>query len=79
MNLRNLAVWGVILMALSVPLFVVALVAGIGLKKGKRFGRAWGFIAASLSLLEIPIGTVIGVYALRVLTDRRSKEVVSQA
>ena len=73
-----LAVCGAVAMPLSVILFIVCLVAGIGLRRRKRFGRIWGLIAAALSLLEVPIGTVLGLYALRVLANERSKQLASQ-
>jgi hypothetical protein len=74
-----MALMGVILMPLSIILFVVALVAGISIKKRKPCGRIWGLIAAGLALLEIPVGTVLAIYALRFFKDERSKQTVSQS
>jgi hypothetical protein len=71
-------VFGIVAMPLSIILFVLALVAGIGIKRRKRYGRIWGMIAAVVSLLEIPIGTGLGIYALRFLTNERSKQIYSQ-
>jgi hypothetical protein len=73
-----MAVWGIILMLLSILLFVIALVAGIGIKKRRRYGRIWGIIAAVVSLLEIPIGTVLGIYALRFFKDAGSRQIYSE-
>jgi hypothetical protein len=73
-----MALMGVILMPLSIILFVIALVAGICIKKRKPCGRIWGMIAAVLALLEIPVGTVLGVYALCFFKDERSKPIDAQ-
>jgi hypothetical protein len=72
-----MAVWGIVMMPVAVLLFVFALVAGIGIKKRKPYGRIWGMIAAVVALLEFPIGTVLGVYALRLLANDRSKQIYS--
>jgi hypothetical protein len=73
-----MAIWGIITMPLAVLLFVCALVAGIGIKKRKPYGRIWGMITAALALLEFPIGTVLGIYALRLLANDRSKQIYSR-
>ncbi len=69
-----LALVGVIFMVLSVILFVAAFVASEGIRKRKRYGRIWGIIVATLALLEIPIGTALGIYALRFFTSERGKQ-----
>lgn len=73
-----MAIWGILTMPVSALLFVFALVAGIGIKKRKRYGRIWGMIAAVVSLLEFPIGTLPGIYALRFLANERAKQIYSQ-
>jgi hypothetical protein len=72
-----MAVWGIVMMPVAALLLVFALVAGIGIKKRKSYGRIWGLIAAVVALLEFPIGTVLGIYALRLLTNDRSKQIYS--
>lgn len=69
--------WGLVNMLLAVLLFICALVTGIGIKKRKPYGRIWGLIAAAVALLEFPIGTALGIYALRLLTHERSKPIYS--
>lgn len=50
---------------ISLVLFIPALVAGIALIKRREFGRAMGIAAAAIALLEIPFGTIFGIYAIR--------------
>jgi len=57
------AVFGV----LGVVLFILAIIAGLGIRKSNRWGRITGFITALIALLEFPIGTAFGVYALMML------------
>jgi len=46
---------------------LVALLAGIGLRKWRPWARILTIILAILNLLHFPIGTAIGVYSLVVL------------
>jgi hypothetical protein len=39
----------------------IAVAGGIGLLKGKGWGRTFSIIHAALGLLNIPVGTVIGI------------------
>jgi len=48
---------------LSVP----GLAAGIGLLARKHWGRILGIVVSMLGLLNFPLGTLIGIYALWVL------------
>jgi hypothetical protein len=50
---------------ISIVLFVLSLAAGIAVLKNSSAGRVVGIAAAYLALLEIPFGTIFGVYALR--------------
>ena len=50
---------------ISVVLFVPSLVAGIALIKRWEFGHAMGIVTAVVALLEIPFGTIFGIYAIR--------------
>ncbi|MEJ7622938.1 MAG: hypothetical protein WKF34_02990 [Pyrinomonadaceae bacterium] len=51
-------------LALGLLVLPLSVAAGIGLGKEKRWGRVVGIIAALLALLQIPIGTMFGVYLL---------------
>jgi len=53
--------------------------AGIGLIIGKEWGRITAIIHSALSLLNIPIGTVIGILALISLTKPDVREYFQSA
>ncbi len=50
---------------ISVVLFALSLIAGIAILKNSSAGRAVGIAAAYIALLEIPFGTIFGIYAIR--------------
>jgi hypothetical protein len=54
---------GVFLAALSVP----GIVAGLGLLQGKPWGRFLAMAVAILGIVNFPVGTLVGIYALCVL------------
>lgn len=60
-------VWWVLLLLLVVYL-VLAVLGGMWLLKGKEMGRLLSIVHAALSLLFIPVGTVIGTLILVYLT-----------
>ena len=57
------------LLVVSVPYFLT----GYGLLKRLSWGRIAGIVVGALSLLSIPIGTAIGVYALWALTKPEAR------
>jgi hypothetical protein len=50
---------------ISIVLFVLSLAAGIAVFKNRNFARILGVAAAYIALLEVPFGTIFGIYALR--------------
>lgn len=46
-------------------LFLPSLISGIGIVKRQKWGRILGVITAVLALVEFPLGTWFGIYALR--------------
>lgn len=54
------------------------IIGGIGLLKRKSWSRILVIILACLNLLSIPIGTVIGIYALWVLTRPEAPQILSR-
>jgi hypothetical protein len=65
----------VMYVALGLNLFQGLLdsIAGFGILKRKQWGRVMGMVAAVPSLLGIPLGTALGVYALWFMTSDRGK------
>lgn len=59
----------VIVAVLSLP----SLIAGMGLKNRKEWARILTIVLSALNLLNFPIGTAIGGYALWVLLNDQSK------
>ena len=53
---------------------VIAIVAGIGLLKGREWGRITGIVHSALSVFCAPIGTVIGVLSIIYLTKQEVKD-----
>jgi hypothetical protein len=56
---------------ISIVLFVLSLAAGIAVLKNSNFARFVGIAAAYIALLEIPFGTIFGIYALRRLKSTK--------
>jgi len=65
----------VFLVAVSLP----GLVAGIGLLKRRPWARILGIIVAVLSLVNIPIGTIVGIYGLWVLFSSETEQILSES
>lgn len=62
----------------GLALFVLILsfpgiLAGYGLLKGKEWGRILALVVAVLGLLNFPLGTAIGIYALYVLLQQEAR------
>jgi len=61
---------GVFLAALSVP----GIAAGIGLLQRKSWGRFLAMVVGVLGMLNVPLGTLIGIYALWALMQDSAAE-----
>lgn len=65
---RNiLTIIGTVLAALFTALGIPGIVAGAGVLARRSWGRVLAIVVAVLSLLNFPIGTIIGIYAIWVL------------
>jgi len=60
---------GVLLLLLSLP----GLITGWGLLKLRSWARILGIVLAVISLLNFPIGTVVGIYGLWVLLTKETE------
>jgi hypothetical protein len=58
---------------------VVGIAGGIGLIMGKEWGRVLSLIRAALSLLSVPIGTIIGILVILYLIKPEVKEYFQSA
>jgi len=61
------------ILALSLP----GLITGIGLLKMKPWARIAGMVLAVLHLINIPLGTALGIYALWVLLNKETETLFS--
>lgn len=64
---------------ISVVLFIImllqpvlALLAAMGIRRRTTMGRILGFIVAALAVLNMPIGTVVGIFGFVVLLDKEA-------
>jgi len=62
-----------LLLALSLP----GLIAGIGLLKFQPWARILGIVLAAINLINIPIGTALGIYGLWVLLNKDTERLFS--
>ncbi|MFC2066473.1 hypothetical protein ACFLUO_05370 [Chloroflexota bacterium] len=71
---------GIAIFALSIVVFImtayfiIALLGGIGLLRGKEWGRILSIIHAALSAFWIPIGTIVGILILLYLATPEVRE-----
>jgi hypothetical protein len=62
---------------LSIVLVTVAIpyaICAYGLFKMRPWGRIMGIIMSAMSLLKVPFGTLIGIYGLIVLFQKKTEE-----
>lgn len=58
---------------ISIAILVPTLMAGFKLLKAQRSARTWAIAAAIIALINIPLGTALGVYALWFLFGEEGK------
>lgn len=65
----------IFLLALSIP----GIACGIGLLKFRPWARILGIVLAIIHLINIPLGTILGIYALWVLFSKETERLFSGA
>jgi len=63
------------LLAVSVP----GLITGIGLLKFRPWARILGIVLSAINLINIPFGTILGIYGLWVLLNKETERMFSGA
>jgi hypothetical protein len=58
-----------LLLVFSLP----AVIAGVGLLQFRPWGRVLGIVMSAINLLNVPIGTAIGIYGLWTLLNRETE------
>jgi hypothetical protein len=56
-----------IFLMLMISVGVLPLLVGYGLARRKRWAKTLGFVLAIISLVNIPIGTALGIYTIKFL------------
>ena len=65
---------GVFFLVISVP----GIIGGIGLFKRKEWARILVLILSAIDLLNIPIGTALGIYSIWVLAQKETVQLFRQ-
>ena len=63
----------IFLLALSLP----GLITGIGLLKFQSWARILGIVLSAINLINIPFGTILGIYGLWVLLSKETEPLFS--
>ncbi|MDD5190518.1 MAG: hypothetical protein PHE50_05695 [Dehalococcoidales bacterium] len=74
-------VWEVFFLTIGITalvcLLTLAVAGGVGLIKGKEWGRITSLVFNALGLFIFPVGTIIGTLALVYLTKKETKDFFS--
>ena len=65
-----LGIVGSVLMLIALALSIPGIIGGWGLLKSKSWARILMIVLSALNLINIPIGTLLGIYGLWVLLSR---------
>ena len=68
-----LGLTGLALVTILIVTSVASLVCGYGLLKRRRWARIFGIVLAAIELINFPIGTALGAYALWVLFNKETE------
>ena len=68
-----IAAWMAFVMLLAIPYVVT----GIGLIRLQPWARTMGTITFTCGMVSIPLGTILGIYGLHLLTSPEADEVFS--
>ena len=72
-----LAVLAIVLGSILLVIGVAKLICGWGLLARKKWSRVFGIIMAIISLINIPFGTALGIYALWILFNPESERLLT--
>ena len=67
--LTILSIIAIIAASVIVILSLPSILAGIGILKKRQWGRILGIIVAALNLVDVPLGTALGIYSFWVLLN----------
>lgn len=73
---RVLTIVGTAFLFLLTPVSVAGIIGGIGLLKRRPWARILLLIVSVLQLLDIPLGTALGIYTIWVLIQDETKNLL---
>jgi len=73
MGATVLGITGVALTTFLLAIGLPQIVCGIGLLSFKRWARILGIVLAAIGLINVPIGTVFGIYAIVILFNKETE------
>lgn len=68
-DLISAFIWGI-----AFIFFIPRLIIGVGLAQGRKWANTPGLVYGIISLLNIPLGTLLGIYAILTFTARPKEE-----
>ena len=68
-----LSIIGSVLMLIALTLSIPGIIGGWGLLRGKNWARILMIVLSALNLINIPIGTLLGIYGLWVLLSKETE------
>ena len=69
-----LGITGAVLSAVLICLAIPYAICAYGLFKLRPWGRIMGIIMSAMALAKVPLGTLVGVYGLVVLFQKKTEE-----
>jgi hypothetical protein len=72
--MRILTVVGIFFMVILTALGIPGILAGIGLLQRKQWGRILSLVVGFFGLLNVPLGTILGIYTFIVLLPTEASE-----
>lgn len=74
-----LGIIGMVLLLLLVALAIPSIIAGIGVLLRREWGRIMALVVGIISLIDIPIGTAVGVYSIWLLMNDDTRILFGQS
>jgi hypothetical protein len=72
--MRILSIVGIFLMVVLTTLGIPGILAGVGLLQRKQWGRILSLVVAFFSLINVPLGTILGIYTYIVLLPAEASD-----
>jgi hypothetical protein len=73
-TMRVLSIVGIFLMVVLTALGIPGILAGVGLLQRKQWGRILSLVVAFFSLVNVPLGTILGIYTFIVLLPAEASD-----